>query len=57
MIWKVAHFHRAIVILAACLTLRVHGTHVDLLRFLYLHGLKDFPSNSRAFSVTSVFEA
>ena len=33
---KVLHFQRANVILAACFTLRGHGTHFDLPRFLFL---------------------
>ena len=38
MIWNIANFHWAIVILAACFTLRGHGTHIDLLWRLFLVG-------------------
>ena len=44
-------------ILAACFTLRGHGTHIDFNTVVFVSGLKDFPSNyARAFSVTSVSE-
>ena len=38
MLWKVLHFHWANVILAACFTLRDHGTHFDLPWSLFLVG-------------------
>ena len=48
------HFHRANVILAACFTLRGHGTH----RFtvVFVSGRRDLPSDARAFSLPP-FEA
>ena len=38
MLWKILHFHWANEILAACFTLRGHGTHIDLLWLLFLVG-------------------
>ena len=42
-------------ILAACFTLRGHGTHIDLLWFFF-SGRQDLPSDARVFTLTS-FEA
>ena len=44
------------VILAACFTLRDHGTHIDLMCMVFLSGRQDLPSDARAFSLTT-FEA
>ena len=43
-------------ILAACFTLRGRSWHTYRFTVVFVSGLKDFPSNSREFSVTSVFE-
>ena len=52
--WKVLHFHCANVILAACFTLKGHGTHQFTV--VFASGRQDLPSDARAFSLTS-FEA